>query len=596
MGRIRTLPPHVVNQIAAGEVVDRPASVVKELVENALDAGATRIEVVLSDGGKARIEVRDDGSGMDAEDVRSAFLPHATSKLREVSDLEHVGSLGFRGEALASIGSVSRASITSRERGAAAGSTVEDREGTVSPVKPAGGAPGTVVVVEGLFSGVPARRKFLRSAGTELAHVAETVERFALAHADVVFLLAQDRRAVVSTEAGEGRLARIARFHGDDLAKALLHVGPTGDEPAVEAFVSPPGLSRADARLQQVWLNGRPIRDRTVAHALREAYRDLVPPGDRQPIAFVFLSLDPARVDVNVHPAKAEVRWRDSAGVHEAVRRAIRATLESARPGVPVPLGLPHEGVPSTTVAAAEFAFTRGVGAPAMAFQVHDGHGVHPSPTGSDPSPHACASDAVGGVPAGDSPAGLKPLAQALGTYLVLEADDGIVLVDQHALHERVLFDEISARLNREGALEVQHLLVPQVVDLGPAATARLSEEGDLLRSLGWEIEPFGEGSVAVRACPAVLKRPDPAAVLTEVLDLLDAGRREGLDRATLLSSVVDRMACRAAVMAGDRLHPDEVSSLLSRAEALNHSHSCPHGRPTRLTISRTDLERYFHR
>jgi DNA mismatch repair protein MutL len=600
MGRIRTLPAHVVNQIAAGEVVERPASVVKELVENALDAGARRVEVRLTDGGRGRIEVLDDGCGMDADDLAAAFAPHATSKLSDVGDLEHIASLGFRGEALASIGSVSRASIVSRPRGATAAASVEDREGAVGEVRPAAGAPGTVVVVEGLFAAVPARRKFLRAASTELGHVAEAVERLALAHPDVAFRLEHEGRVLLHAEAGEDRLARIARVHGHDLARALLRVGPTEGPVVLEAYVSPPGVSRPDARLQQVFLNGRFLRDKTVAHALREAYRDLVPPGDRQPVAFLFLSCDPARADVNVHPTKAEVRWRDASLVHETVRRAVRAALEAARPGVAVPVPRPP-GVPASTVAAAEFAFTHGVGATTG----HAGHagacreapGPFPVPRSNGhappPSPAAGAPGAGTAAPEAER---LVPLAQALGTYLVLEAEDGLVLVDQHALHERVLFDEIESRLRADGALEVQHLLVPLVVDLGAAAAARLEEEGDLLRSLGWEVEPFGPGAVAVRACPAVLRRPDPAAALAEILGVLDAGRREGLDRATLLSSVVDRMACRAAVMAGDPLHPDEVRALLERAEALNHAHSCPHGRPTRLTLSRRDLERWFHR
>jgi DNA mismatch repair protein MutL len=599
MGRIRTLPAHVVNQIAAGEVVERPASVVKELVENAIDAGARRVEVRLADGGRARIEVRDDGCGMDADDLASAFAPHATSKLSDVGDLEHIASLGFRGEALASIGSVSRASIVSRPRGAGAAAAVEDRDGAVSEVRPAAGAPGTVVVVEGLFLSVPARRKFLRAASTELGHAVEAVERLALAHPDVAFRVEHEGRVLLHAEATGDRLERIARVHGEDVARPLLRVGPTSGPVVLEAYVSPPGVSRPDARLQQAFLNGRAIRDKTVAHALREAYRDLVPPGDRQPVAFLFLSCDPARVDVNVHPTKSEVRWRDSALAHETVRRAVREALEAARPGVAVPIGgpvAPRGGVPASTVAAAEFAFTRGVGSvPSFARAGACCEAPAPFPA-AGPNGDAHAAHGQGPVAAPEPSERLTPLGQALGTYLVLEAEDGIVLVDQHALHERVLFDEISARLEAEGSLEVQHLLVPHVLDLGAAAAARLEEEGGLLRSLGWVVEPFGPGAVAVRACPAVLRRPDPAASLREVLDLLEAGRRDGLSRAALLSSVVDRMACRAAVMAGDALHPDEVRALLERAEALNHAHSCPHGRPTRLTLSRRELERWFHR
>jgi len=603
MGRIRTLPPHVVNQIAAGEVIERPASVVKELVENALDAGATRVEVRLVEGGKARIEVRDDGVGMDEADLASAFLPHATSKLREVADLEHIASLGFRGEALASIGSVSRTTITSRERGAASGATVEDRDGVVSPVRPAAAAPGTVIVVEGLFASVPARRKFLRAASTELGHVQDTMVRFGLAHPDVVLHLEHEGRVLLSTAAGEGRRARIGRFHGDDLARALLSArSPEGSDLAVEAYLSPPGLSRADARLQQTFLNGRFLRDKTVLHAMREAYRDLVPPGGRQPIAFVFLACDPARVDVNVHPTKAEARWRDPSLVHETVRRTLRAALEGARPGVPVPVGPDGGGAPwpvAGLAASVEHAFTHGVG---------EGLGVlRPSGSWGTPPgrerPHdhlpgeACGSDpaaADGGAEA-RLPERLRPVGQVLGTYLVLEAPDGLVLIDQHALHERILFDRINARLG-QGALEMQHLLVPAVVHLSSAEVARVEEERALFESLGWEVEPFGTDAVAVQAVPAVLRRPDPEAMLREVLGLLESGRREGLDRTALLSSVVDRLACRAAVMAGDTLHPDEVLALLAQAETLNHAHSCPHGRPTRLRLSRHELERYFHR
>lgn len=615
MGRIRTLPAHVVNQIAAGEVVDRPASVVKELIENSLDAGATRIDVKLTDGGRSRIEIADDGSGMDADDLAKAFLPHATSKLSSVEDLEHIGSLGFRGEALASIGSVSRARIVSRLRGAATGSVVEDADGIVSEVKPSAAAPGTVIVVEGLFGSVPARRKFLRSAATELGHISDVVTRFALAHPDVVFTLEHAGRPLLETAADEGRRARLARFHGDDVARALVEVRSDDGAVSVEGFVSPPGVSRGDTRLQQTFLNGRFLRDKTVIHALREAYRDLVPPGDRHPIAFLFLSCDPARVDVNVHPTKAEVRWRDPSSVHEAVRRAVRRVLEAARPGVEVGIGtssIGPRGVPASTLEAARFAFEGGIGRPAFDVATWDrtaglGSGGAAGATPAFPpaladapgvGPHAhdeaCAHEHASGAPAAREH--LRPLGQALGTYLLFESDDGIVLVDQHALHERVLFDRISARLNAKGRLEVQHLLVPTVLSVSASDAARVEEEKDLFESLGWVVEAFGEGAVAVRAVPAVLRRPDPEAMLREVLALLDAGRRDGIDRAGLVSSVVDRMACRGAVMAGDPLDPEEVIALLEQAERLNHAHSCPHGRPTRLLLKRRDLERHFHR
>ncbi|MHC5009384.1 MAG: DNA mismatch repair endonuclease MutL [Planctomycetota bacterium] len=610
MGRIHVLDPHVVNQIAAGEVIERPASVVKELVENALDAGARRVDVRIADGGRSLIEVADDGWGMEADDLVRAFLPHATSKVASVEDLTHVSSLGFRGEALASIGSVARVRITSRVRDAATGWQVENREGDVGEVVPAAASPGTVVRVEGLFGHVPARRKFLRTPATESGHVLALMGRFAVAFPDVAFHLVQGSRTMLRAERPEGgdpedRRARIGAVHGQEVARALLHVEGDEGELHLEAWVGPSSLHRADGRLEQLFLNGRHVRDRTVAHALREAYRGLLPPGGRRPVAFLFLACPPERVDVNVHPAKAEVRWREPSGPHRLVMRTLRRALEGAAPGVPIPL--PATGGRTSTADAVEFAFTRGVGRPAG--PRGDGLGRHRSGVHAPAAAvaHACLADAPAAPPPATSvetapeakpaaPAALRPLGQALGTYLVLEGEDSIVLVDQHALHERVLVDEISARLREAGALEVQRLLVPVVLRLDPADAARLLEERTFLRSLGWHVEPFGDADLAVQALPAILKRPDPEASLRDVLTLLREGEKDGADRTQLLDDAVHRLACRAAVMAGDVLDPDEVLALLARAESLDHAHTCPHGRPTRLTLPRSDLERWFHR
>ncbi len=601
--RIEVLDPLVVNQIAAGEVVERPASVVKELVENSLDAGARRVDVRVEEGGRALIEVADDGAGMGPEDLARAFLAHATSKVRAVDDLLHVATLGFRGEALASIGSVARATIVSRERGAAGGHRVEDRMGEIGPVEPAAASPGTVVRVERLFAHVPARRKFLRGAATELGHVSTWMGRFALAFPAVHFTLRQGERLLLDSGPPASRRERIARVHGDEVARALIEVRAPG-EPGLEAWIGPPAFTRGDARLQQAFLNGRVLRDRTVLHALKEAYRDLLPPGGRQPVAFLFLTLDPARVDVNVHPTKAEVRWHDGEAVHRVVRRALREALEAARPGVPL-------GDLARRRAAAvgeAFDLARGAGPPPVTPDLAFGEAPAPGAWGRARGPKAGGAgagaggreaDAAGGAapaaPAAARPA-LRPIGQALGTYLVLEGEDSLVLVDQHALHERVLFDQINDRLRRQGRLEVQRLLVPHVAVLGPADAARLVEEREWLGRLGWEVEAFGPDAVAVHGLPAVLKRPDPDAALAEVLELLERADRAALDRTALLEEAVDRMACRAAVMANDRLEPDEVLALLAQAEALNHSHSCPHGRPTRLVLARGDLERWFHR
>ncbi len=612
MGRIHVLDPHVVNQIAAGEVVERPASVVRELLDNALDAGARHIHIDLIDGGLARIEVADDGHGMDADDLRRVFLPHATSKIRDIDDLLHIGTLGFRGEALASVGSVARVSVTSAERaagdgGVAPGHRIVDTFGSLGPVEPAAASAGTVVVVEDLFHHVPARRKFLRTPTTELGHVRDIVDRFAAAFPDVAFRLRANGRDLVDAPAGEGRRARLARQVEEDVARTLIEVRDDDGRFRLEAWIGPPSTTRRDGRHEIVWLAGRHVRDRTVAHAIREAYRDLLPPGGARPIAFVFLDVPPDSVDVNVHPQKSEVRWRDSNAVHRLVFRALRRALESAAPGVPVTFHSEH-AARIADAAARGFAF--GAERPAAydpaARRSHDPtefvrEDAEPllGEAGSTPAParddHA-SCDHGPPTPAPVSAEALRPLGQALGTYLVLEADDSIVLIDQHALHERVLFDRINDRLREAGRLDVQRLLVPVVVHLGVAAATRLVEESAWLATLGWEIEPFGDGAVAVHGVPSVLRRPDPEAALREALDVLESGRKEGLDRTALVSEAIDRLACRSAVMAGDRLGHDEILALLAQAESLNHAHSCPHGRPTRLTLRRADLERWFHR
>ncbi len=597
MARIQVLDPHVVNQIAAGEVVERPASVVKELVENALDAGATRVEIRLEGGGKQLIEIADDGIGMDPDDLRRAFLPHATSKVASVDDLTHVGSLGFRGEALASIGSVALVRITSRVRDSEEAWHIENRFGEVREPEPAAGQPGTVIRVETLFARVPARRKFLRTDSTELGHISDLCGRFALAFPHVAFHVRHGERTLLACPPDETRRARIERVHGADVARPLIEVREDGLQPSLEAWIGPPSHTRRDGRLEQVFLNGRHVRDRSVLHAMREAYRDLLPPGGRRPIAFVFLSCDPALVDVNVHPAKAEVRWRDSGAAHRVVRSTLRRALEKAAPGMPVTLEDHH---PAPADSSRPFDFSPHARAPSWPAPFRE-PGAHvavapPAPPSGETQEATPLPGETSEVPVRTAGEGLRPIAQMLGTYLVLEGEDELVLVDQHALHERVLFDQINARLREAGALEVQRLLVPAVVHVGPAERARLLEERAFLGTLGWEIEPFGEDALSVNGVPALLRRPDPEGALREILDVLERGEKRGLDRTALLSETVDSLACRSAVMAGDVLQPAEVLALLEQAEALNHSHSCPHGRPTRLTMKRADLEKWFHR
>lgn len=626
MPRIQVLDAHVVNQIAAGEVVERPASVVKELVENAIDAGADQIEVQIDEGGKALIEVRDNGMGMAPEDLERVFLPHATSKVGSVEDLTHVATLGFRGEALASIGSVARTTILSRTAEAEGGYEIRDDFGEIGGVRPTGMKPGTIVRVEHLFGRVPARRRFLRTPATESGHIKELMGRFALAFPGIGFRLVSGERQVLATRPGEQRLERIAAVFGDEVARDLLPVSHDEGDLSLEGFVAPPTRTRRDSRLEQAFVGGRFIRDKTITHATREAYRDLLPPGGQRPVAFLFLSCDPLLVDVNVHPAKAEVRWRDGQRVHRLIRHEVRKVLESSAPGVQAGAHVqtPGRGDPFDLARRS----SRNPGDRPQAFdfgarptQRHESawsaeRAAPPAVSGSFRGAAHVAEDVQeaarpaadfgtyeAGSPHAESPplpesvGGLRPLGQALGTYLLFEGEDEtLVVIDQHALHERVLFDQINARLREAGNLEVQGLLVPNVVHLSPAGVERLIEESEWLARLGWRIEAFGEDAISVTGVPALLRRPDAEEALLEILRLLERGDRDGMDRTDLLHHTVDSMACRGAIMAGDALHPDEALALLAQAEALNHSHSCPHGRPTRLVFKKTDLEKFFHR
>lgn len=626
MPRIQVLDAHVVNQIAAGEVVERPASVVKELVENAIDAGADQIDVQIDKGGKALIEVRDNGMGMAPEDLERVFLPHATSKVGSVEDLTHVATLGFRGEALASIGSVARTTILSRTAEAQGGFEIRDDFGEIGEVRPAGVKPGTIVRVEHLFGRVPARRRFLRTPATEGGHIKELMGRFALAFPAVGFRLVSGERSVLATRPGEQRLERIAAVFGDEVARDLLPVAHDEGDLSLEGFVAPPTRTRRDSRLEQAYVGGRFIRDKTIMHATREAYRDLLPPGGQRPVAFLFLSCDPLLVDVNVHPAKAEVRWRDGQRVHRLIRHEVRKVLEASAPGVQAGVHVPnprggdpfdlaarstrslddrprHFDFGTASTARRESAWPAERSAPpAVSGSYRDASRVAeevrdaaPAAAGGLPATEAVTHERAASLP--ESVGGLRPLGQALGTYLLFEGEDEtLVVIDQHALHERVLFDQINARLREAGNLEVQGLLVPQVVHLSPAGVERLTEDAEWLARLGWRIEAFGADAISVTGVPALLRRPDAEEALLEILQLLERGDRDGMDRTDLLHQTVDSMACRGAIMAGDALHPDEALALLAQAEALNHSHSCPHGRPTRLVFKKGDLEKFFHR
>jgi DNA mismatch repair protein MutL len=628
MGRIHVLSDELVKKIAAGEVIERPASVVKELVENALDARAGRIGVHIEDGGRQLVRVTDDGDGMTEDDLRLAVLPHATSKISTQDDLFAIGTMGFRGEALASIGAVSRLRIRSRTPDATAGHEIVVVSEEVELAQAAGCPVGTSVEVRDLFFNVPARRKFLKGASTEAANVNEQFARIALAHPEIAFDLQHNQRVTYRWPGNESFRERVGRFCGSELAKELIAIDWEERGLRVHGYVAPPARSRSASNWQYIFLNGRFIRDRFIQHAVREAYRGLMEPS-RHPVVFLFLGIDPAMVDVNVHPTKIEVRWQDSNLIHSQVLAALREkflrsdltpALKARDPEEPVAGGAGHRATrpdvddawPAWTDAAdrrAEDAArcrstTGGGGGGVPARRPADDPRLRGGPAGGQG--HGAAElwrslhDAADRWPAraGDAePSPPPPRTRALqvhNAYLVAETDEGILIIDQHALHERVMYDRLRRRL-AEGVLDSQRLLLPETVRVTPEQMDVLEVHAELLTRLGLEITPFGRDSIAVNAVPAVLRDSEVTAFVRDVLDrLTDRGNQPTPE--VFLEDMLSMMACKAAVKFGDPLSPDEVEALVAQREAVEKSTSCPHGRPTALRFTLADLERQFKR
>ncbi|MFZ9914677.1 MAG: DNA mismatch repair endonuclease MutL [Phycisphaerales bacterium] len=589
---IRVLSPELVNQIAAGEVVERPASVVKELVENALDAGARRILVEVEGGGAELVRVTDDGGGIPEAELPLAVASHATSKVATSNDLSAITTFGFRGEALASIASVSRFRMVAAQRGAASGAELEVEGGALRGPRPAAARPGTVVEARTLFFNVPARRKFLRSEAAETSRVGETLEAIALAHPHVAFELRSNGRRLLDLAATDEPMKRTLDVLGAELAPELLEFEehfPEAGGLVVRGFAGKPSIARPSSRAVRIHLNGRPIMDRLVLHAVREAYRGLVDPA-RSPTVALILEIDPREVDVNVHPAKSEVRFRSQQAVHQAVRRTIERRLREANL-------VPHF-VPDALRASGPAAPSHGV---ARSPLFGSGLAAERPAAGADFRDLAALAGAMQAV--ADAPPAAAESAQdeyryiqLLEGFVVTEDADGIVIVDQHALHERAMFVLIMERLE-QGALESQRLLVPIVVDRSARELEILPEVAPLLERLGIEARPFGPRSLAVDAVPTLLlsRNVDPGVFVGDLLEkAADLGSLVSLEAA--LHEVVDMMACKAAVKAGDSLAPAELRELLRMRESVERSSACPHGRPTSIRIARGELERRFGR
>jgi len=590
---IRQLSPETVNRIAAGEVIERPASVVKELVENAIDAGATQIEIVITDGGLSLIRVTDDGCGMAPEDLALAVERHATSKLDE-EDLFDIRCLGFRGEALPSIGSIAELEIRSRARNADQGFAIAVVRGAKRPVRPAAVNAGSVIEVRDLFSATPARLKFLKSERSEQMAVADVVRRLAMAHPDIGFALQTgDKRPIVyarGERSSAAWLERLGAIMGREFMGDALEVSGGGSGASapmrVFGFIGLPTLHRADSMQQFLFVNGRSVKDKLLIGAVRAAYGDLIPRG-RSPLVALFLDVAPSDVDVNVHPAKAEVRFRDAGRVRGLMVGAMRQALEAAG----------HRASAQGGVLTAE-TFSPGVlpnALPETSMQ----------PTGfpeATQTPFAAIDTPSADMRPADNPKVEQAIDQPLGAvraqvhenYIVAQTRDGLVIVDQHAAHERLVYEKLKTALGN-GGVASQGLLIPAIVTLDPDDAELLQSRADELAELGLVLEGFGEGAVAVRETPALLGDTDIDGL---VKDLATELRSDGTARALKdrLDSVASRMACHGSVRSGRRLTVDEMNALLRQMEATPYSGQCNHGRPTYVALKLSDIERLFGR
>jgi len=589
---IRRLPEHLVNRIAAGEVVERPASALKELVENAIDAGATRIAVALSEGGLGRIEVADDGCGMTPADMALALERHATSKLPDslLRDgiVEGVETLGFRGEALPSIASVARLTIESRVRGSDGWSRVVDN-GAVEREAPAALPPGTRVVVEALFARVPARRKFLRSPRAEYAACLDAVRRLAMARPDIAFTLDHDGRRALSAPHAEDRPARVAALTDRALADNAVTVDWLREGIALGGVAGLPTFNRGVADHQYLFVNGRPVKDRLLIGAIRGAYAEMLP-RDRHAVVALFLDCPPSEVDVNVHPAKTEVRFRDPAMVRGLIVSGLRRALDAAGQRSaqrPADSALERWQVEPLAPAPAW-------GASVSDMLVMERQTMFDRRTTFSPPPQARAEPAVAPPPdTADHPLGVAR-GQVAKTYIVAEAADGLVLVDQHAAHERLVLERMRAAL-AGGRVASQALLIPEVVELDEPGCDRLEARRDELGELGLELERFGPRAMLVRATPALLGSADPSGLVADLADEL-AAFDEALSLRERLDAVAGTMACHGSVRAGRVLSVPEMNALLREMEVTPHSGQCNHGRPTWVKLAHGDIERLFGR
>jgi len=619
MSKIRILSDALASQVAAGEVVERPAAVIRELVENSLDAGASHVEVHVQRGGAALIKIIDDGMGMDREDAMLCLERHATSKIRTKEDLAAIHTFGFRGEAIPSIASVSRFRLSTKQAESLTGTEIEVHGGRLINVKDCGAATGTVIEVRNLFFNLPARRKFLRTEATEYAHVEQQFRLHAIANPRVAFTLTRDGETVFHLPATTDLLSRIRGLVGEDLADRLLEVERTECRGVtLWGYISGPGFSRSTRQMQLSFLNGRPIESPSITYGLREGYHTALMKG-QHPVTFLFLEMDPHGFDVNVHPAKKEVRFHDGNSVREAVATSVGNTLAESRslptghptgqqataPSHPEPRATPWQlqnerpYVPPPTQTLLPIpAPQRPVFNPPSALVSHPSPSPSPAiPERSDPSPPpATASKAPASPPPAEKPA--PPDFRIIGVlhrlYVLMESADGLVLMDQHAAHERVMFEKIRTAMEHDG-VPTQRLLIPLTLQLSPKDADLIARNREALHRLGLELEPFGANTFKLETLPTFLKTDDPMEWLDQVIEEL-RGMSAGASSLRLGEDMIATTACRHAVKANDTLSMPELEALLASLFDCEMPYCCPHGRPTLIQINHAELERKFGR
>ncbi len=645
---IRQLPPTLINQIAAGEVIERPASVVKELLENSIDAGATRVEVTVTGGGSELIRISDNGCGMTPEQLPLAVSSHATSKLPTDDALFHVGTLGFRGEALASIGSVSHLTIRTRTVSTDSGSELVVRGGVIEPPAPCGCPVGTVIEVRNLFFNTPVRHRFLKTAQTEKGHITEAFTRLALGNPGIHFVLSHNGKVLHDLPASTNWRDRIHAFFGAEISESLIPIESDDGQIRISGHVGDPAVSRGNNRMQYLFLNGRHIRDRALQHALSEAYRGLLMVG-RHPVCFLRMEMPPEMIDVNVHPTKLEVRFTDSGRAYSRLLQSLRhqflSTNMTQRVGGSVssssgddevsgspasveprmsPLGQAlsdaEQRQRQSVIDWARSGESNPLGSQTPPFQPFPRIGPDlENPTSANQSRRSVSSVDDAFLDSGKrnverevelhtsnpsqegAPQSSEPSVSYLGfqvhhRYLVTQDESGMVVIDQHALHERVLYERVCHKVLEEGRpLESQRLLVPEPVSLTPAERTAAMDAKETLAKIGIEIEDFGGETILVQSCPAILGRVSPGEMLHTLLDAVVAAGKKP-DAKDLLNHLLSTIACKAAVKAGDRLTADEITSLLEQKDLYQDTHHCPHGRPTALFFSRDELDRMFGR